>query len=105
MPEPARAWRRARIFACIPVCPAESVFCNDGEYQIISLGFGAAEADTVDAAFASADDDTPAYCKEGGVLPEIYRLCYIKWNTEVGAYEAAVTFCCDDPSSSESSSA
>jgi hypothetical protein len=94
--------------ACMPVCPAESVFCNDGEYQIISLGFGAAEVDAVDAAFENAEDDTPADCKEGGADPEPYRLCYVTWNAEVGAYEAAVTFCCDDLSSSaesESSSA
>jgi hypothetical protein len=90
--------------ACFPVCPAESLFCNEGEYQIISLGFGDAPQAAMDAAFANADDDTPADCKEGGADPDVYRVCYVKWNAEVGSYEAAVTFCCDVLSSSEAES-
>ena len=91
--------------ACFPVCPAESLFCAEGEYQIISLGFGDAPQAAIDAAFENSDDDTPSACKEGGADPDIYRLCYVKWNAEVGSYEAAVTFCCDVLSSSEAGSA
>ena len=47
------------------------------------------------AAFENADDDTPADCKEGGADPDVYRVCYVKWNAAVGSYESAVTFCCD----------
>ena len=81
--------------ACIPVCPAEALFCTDDEYQIISLGFGAGPQAAMAAAFENADDDTPADCKEGGADPDVYRVCYVKWNAAVGSYESAVTFCCD----------
>jgi hypothetical protein len=78
--------------ACIPACPAESVYCNEGESQIISLGFGASSQEAIDAAFVEADDDTPVGCD----LAALYTLCYVKWNAGTSSYEAAVTFCCDD---------
>ena len=86
--------------ACSPACLAEDIMCQGDSYQIISLGQGATEEDSISAAFDTAMHvDTPEGCHEGAEA-ELYWLCYTKWNSGTSMYESAVAFCCMNQGSS-----